>query len=138
MSAISDETPRQVPDKPYICVLIEVRRCLECHLPLRPNLGTHNPRYHHLDIKAQWARANWPDPGPYIAAREGYICKPCAEKGLATWTCALCNEPRTGEPQESIGDPPENLCTNCYESVSAARWQAAVDRLNDRHQFDFR
>lgn len=51
--------------------------------------------------------------------------------------CALCNKLRKGKPQEAIGDPPEFMCTPCYETVPAKIWIAKRDALWEEHRYDF-
>lgn len=49
--------------------------------------------------------------------------------------CAFCGQKRAwADMQAQFGDPPEFLCAPCYESVPAARWQEAYDRLAQKHR----
>lgn len=132
-----DENP-EVVEPYYVRVLLEPRRCLECTLPILPDVGTSDPNSGKLSLRAQWTRAGWPQSAVFVASRCGYVCSGCADKRGITWQCALCEQDRTGDPQEEVGgDPPENLCTPCHETVPAKLWDDAKKRLAEKHRYDF-
>ena len=58
--------------------------------------------------------------------------------GKADFLCALCNERKsTDKIQESIGDAPEFLCKDCYDTVSAKIWDDKLDELQEAHRYDY-
>lgn len=66
------------------------------------------------------------------------ICAECAEQGKASFHCALCGVLKpSSKLQYSVGSPPEYLCEDCYETVSAKVWQEKVDELDDAHKWDY-
>lgn len=67
------------------------------------------------------------------------ICEECKAAGKSTVICWLCKQERSSELiKHSYGyDPPsEYLCTVCYESVPAARWDKATTDLEEKHRYD--
>jgi hypothetical protein len=66
------------------------------------------------------------------------VCAPCARKGGATFTCALCGVARGFDQEhDSWGDPAERLCVPCYETVPAKVWEAKTKELYGVHRYDF-
>ena len=66
------------------------------------------------------------------------ICQKCADAGKADFLCALCNtRKKTDKIQESIGDPPEHLCKDCYNTITANVWEKKVDELIETHRYDY-
>ncbi len=67
-----------------------------------------------------------------------YICCDCEKDGLADFECQLCKKRKTtNKIQKSFGDPADFLCSDCYETVSAKVWDAAKDKLLEKHQHEF-
>lgn len=73
-----------------------------------------------------------------IKVDDNYICEECKQSGSADFLCAICKK-RKPFPKEkfSFGDPPEFLCSDCYETVSAKTWDSEVEELSDKHKYDF-
>ena len=70
---------------------------------------------------------------------DGYlICDECVKAGKADFLCALCNTRKsTDKIQESIGDPPEHLCKDCYNTVTAKVWEKKYTELLKSHTYDY-
>lgn len=95
------------------------------------------PRYILNTFDAQVKRAN-------LAVRSStkvddeYICIDCVKAGKTDFKCDLCGKRKlTNKIKEGFGDPPDYLCIDCYETVSAKIWEEAVDELNNRHRYDY-
>ncbi|HEX9986926.1 MAG TPA: hypothetical protein VGE45_00400 [Chloroflexia bacterium] len=69
--------------------------------------------------------------------RNRNICEECFAAGKAGFKCFLCEKDRTSdEEKESWGDPPEYLCTMCFETGTAKAWAEAQKKLYERHKHD--
>jgi hypothetical protein len=69
---------------------------------------------------------------------DNFICTDCATIGKAWFTCYHCQEKKSSDKMyDSFGDPPDYLCTDCYETVPAKEWNEIIHRLNQSHQYDF-
>lgn len=95
-----------------------------------------------ITIREQAQRAGMVPHGSAEDARGRDICAECQAAGLARFRCWLCRQERTTDQlQERFGDPqertPDYLCTVCYQSVSAARWEQAVAELEKEHRYDY-
>lgn len=121
----------------YATMLVQLERCPTCSRPMIPaKVKRPFPQYVFANAEAQARRAGW---GQESTARKDdeVICTDCARKGLSSFTCALCEEERSSDLiQESFGDPPEHLCSECYSTVSAEKWDRARDDLNQKHRYD--
>ena len=66
------------------------------------------------------------------------ICSKCEKDGKASFVCALCNETKdSNQVEESFGDPPEHLCTDCYAKTPVKTWDEKVAELEKSHRYDF-
>jgi ssDNA-binding Zn-finger/Zn-ribbon topoisomerase 1 len=73
-----------------------------------------------------------------VKVDDAYICEECQSSGKATFLCALCNNRKSiDKVQESIGDPPEFLCADCYASVPSKIWDEKLEELQEEHRYDF-
>jgi len=94
------------------------------------------PTYHEIDFEHQVKIAAWEIMSD-IKVDDKYICQGCADSGKANFLCALCNERKSSnKKQESFGDPPEYLCRDCYESISAKTWDDKEKELSEEHRWD--
>ena len=96
------------------------------------------PAQHGARLKEQLLRAGILIYSKFKNKDDQFICVDCAKAGKDTFTCYLCEEERTSDLRETqFGDPPEYLCTVCYESVPAKVWDEAEDKLRKSHRYDF-
>jgi hypothetical protein len=66
------------------------------------------------------------------------VCADCLAQDKVKFTCWLCKQDRpSSHIQESIGDPPDLLCRDCFETVSAKVWDEATDKLTEEHRYDY-
>lgn len=120
----------------YAEMLIELEICPICGKPMI--LKRHGfPLYYKINQDAQMKNAEI----QYISKSKynnKYICCECAESGKSKFTCYIC---KTDKPSDklhsSFGDPADHLCTDCYETVSAKRWNEIEDNLIEEHRYDF-
>jgi len=135
-------------------VEIELMKCHECNCDMlditrheykkhsRPTSGIlYNifPKYHKKTLLAQTTANDW-----YFRTdfrnTEGYICEVCANSGKASFFCEACE---TEKPPEKIkkrfGDPDQAsyLCSDCYLALTAHDWDKLIDRLEDKHRYDY-
>jgi hypothetical protein len=124
-------SPERTPK--YATVLVELDTCSECQRLMR----VHTHALCRLSA-GQVEAAGW---GVESAARNAKgqpLCVDCSKAGKGSILCALCKQQRSSaEEQRSFGDPPEFLCTVCYDTTPARKWAEAVDKLEDEHQYDF-
>ena len=126
----------------YVEILLEGKYCHTCKKVMikegSPLMrGGPFPNYHKIGIKEQAANAGLEFmSGIKVDNRE--ICISCKEAGKADFLCRLCNTRKPSDKiKESFGDPPDYLCTDCYEIVPAKQWDEMTDRLRSEHQYDF-
>jgi hypothetical protein len=143
---VEDFTPTRYPDEPnsvYYLFLMQVRKCQTCGRPIMPYVAEHErsfvfPRYVRIDQEAQMKRAGIQPVGTWSVERDAYLCEECTKAGKDTFTCALCDQERTSDLEQfRYGDPPDFLCTPCYESVSASKWEAEIERIEEAHRYDY-
>ena len=95
------------------------------------------PMYIKIDQKAQMKEAGLVYQTSIFVDDEP-ICEECEKLGKADFECAICEKRHTTDKiEESIGYPPEFLCKNCYETVSAKEWNEKYDELLKDHRYDF-
>jgi len=91
-----------------------------------------------LQLREQLSRAGIRTYSQFKNKDDKFICVECAKEGKDTFICYLCEEERTSDLQQTQhGDPPEYLCTICYESVPAKVWDEAEDKLRASHKYDY-
>ena len=138
---IEDYCPHII-GKQYAEMLVEIGVCSICKNYMIPDYdGQYRrsvfPLYRYLNFDAQVERAGW-EKMSSITVDDKYICQKCAESGKADFLCALCNERKPSDKnKESYGDPPEFLCCDCYENVSAKTWEEKTSELYDVHKYDW-
>lgn len=121
---------------------VESTKCVVClnnmvHAPTNYHIRPTFPRYIGNNFEAQAKKAGL-ELGSDIKVDGRYICKKCENEGKADFLCSLCNERHSvSKVEEQIGDPPEFLCLQCYETVPAKEWADKITSLNDDHQYDF-
>ena len=126
----------------YAEMLVELRVCPICDIYMLPEYKVdyrHSifPIYIPIDYNAQLKRAGWGKMSS-ITVDDIYICEECANAGKADFLCALCKERKpSNKEEESYGDPPESLCSDCYETVPAKVWEEKKDELYTEHRYDF-
>ena len=128
-----DFTPFLVPDRDDSAFFIlPISHCANCDTIMYGS-ATHGVPSIDVQLKrAQWHRAS----GVSSPAHGGYLCQPCSV--IASFKCHLCGEIRPmGEVKARIGDPPDFLCTTCFETVTAREWHEAVEKLNNEHRYDY-
>ena len=127
----------------YATFLVDIKKCSICNnlMVVKPSQRYFEkntfPIYYELDFTAQAKRANLHFVSN-IKVNDEYICIECAKGGKATFLCVLCNTRKSSNKEkETFGDPPEVLCTDCYETVSAKIWDDKCEQLSAQHRYDF-
>jgi len=114
-------------------VSIKASICPKCGKFLKPHYRVVDGLYGN----AMFNNPRWAE-NSYVMVDNYYICKECADKSLADFECALCNQRYpTSEIQESFGVPPEFLCKECYQNKPARIWCEKVEELESDHRYDF-
>jgi len=112
--------------------------CPSCggHMMQIANYGIF-PYYFKDDQPAQMKKQNV----KYISKSEidgDKICVECESSGKSSFICVLCEERKNcNQIQESFGDPADHLCKDCYASVSAEKWEAKTEELQECHKYDY-
>lgn len=143
-SKLKQYTPEIVysEDNIYALMLVELYKCPIClkYMFVSPNIPWNKrsfPNWFYIDVDAQLKRAGW-EKRSDTKVDDEYICCTCDTKGLADFLCCLCgNRKTTDNKEESFGDPPEHLCTECYNTVPAREWDEKVRKLREQHRYDF-
>ena len=127
----------------YGRMVVSTARCWTCKRVMvdRPRRDSYPhytfPSSMDINFDAQLKMAGWVAQSDQKAAGEWAICEECAASGKASFECALCGQTRTSDrKEERIGDPPEFLCRDCYETVPAKEWDDKVQQLQREHQYD--
>ena len=95
------------------------------------------PLFYKINFPEQVRRAGWVIESD-VQVDNKYICKDCEKAGLADFECSLCRQRKpTSKIEERFGDPPDFLCSDCYESVTAKVWDDAVKDLREEHRYDY-
>lgn len=127
----------QILEEGYGIVLVQVGRCANCQkTTIAAGSAREFPAFWLAGRKEQLRRADWREKSVVTNANGEPLCVDCAPTAGA-FRCALCEQDRKGDPQESFGDPPEHLCTPCYETVPAKTWDETARRLREEHRYDF-
>ena len=136
----SDNYTPQKYGKNHFTFLLRTQKCKTCNKDMivkpKDNRETF-PYYVRNDFDAQSKRCGLVYRSN-IKVDDSYICIKCEQAGEASFECALCNERKSSEKKhKSYGDPPEFLCTDCYETVPAKVWEEKESELYDEHKYDF-
>ncbi len=102
-------------------------------VPALKKLG--HARFPENSLMAQLGRAEFPFQSRFLAEGKP-VCVPCAEAKKARFRCFNCDVERPSDQcHVSIGDTMEadHLCTTCYGTVSAARWESMLRTLITKH-----
>lgn len=128
--------PDVIEDR-YARFLLALEKCPSCHkyMIVRPHRARNTfPRYHKLTFEAQVKAAEFVITSD-SQVDDKYICEDCAGAGKASFICALCKQRKSSDKiQERIGDPPEFLCADCYETVPAKEWESIWNQLERSHR----
>lgn len=93
------------------------------------------PHYHKIDQAAQMQAAEIVNVGQLIPGTDKHACEVCTKEGRVTFTCVLCNTPRTSDLlHEDYYEEP--LCTVCWETRSAKEWAAKQAEIREAHSYD--
>jgi hypothetical protein len=124
----------------FVQITVVVEDCAACKKPMLPKSPALRwPALSQETREAQAKRLGVAlESTSYSSSRGGMLCTDCAEAGADTFVCVICKLKRsTGQEQESFGFPAESVCKACYATVPAKEWERVVDRLEDRHKYDF-
>lgn len=132
-------TPKKI-DEGSAIFMVRLEPCKLCQKDMvtKPELdyGTW-PSWIGNDLEAQTERAGFVFRSR-IKVDDEHICIECEQKGRATFECALCKQRKPNDKiKTSIGNPPEFLCMDCYESVPAKTWEEKTRGLHIQHRYDF-
>ena len=130
-----------IPQKIDDCAtfLLTLKRCGTCNrdMVIKPTPNTAFPLYWDNDFDSQAKRAGFVQRSR-VKVDDRYICIECVEAGKASFKCELCKDRKPSNKEKGIfGDPPEFLCMDCYETVSAKVWNEKEDELLKTHRYDF-
>jgi len=125
----------------YGTMIVEIEQCFKCERYMTGRADRKCayifPLWREIDFNTQLKKAGWVMRSP-IQIGDQKICVECADAGKADFLCALCNQRRpTSKIQSIFGDPPEFLCKDCYETVTAEKWDKKVNNLYECHKYDF-
>jgi len=135
-------TPKILNNGEYVEMIIQAEKCPICGKIMIKKvedniLNSLFPGYKEMNQVAQAKRAGIVFKS-YTKVDDKIICEECERSGKADFLCACCNERKTTDKMhESFGDPPDYLCTDCYNTVPAKIWDDKVNELMERHQYDF-
>ena len=132
--------PRRV-----VTLAFEVRDCPCCSRPMvvAPasllSCGSSWGSYHKEDsntVPAQLERADMALVSETLDADGYLVCRRCLSR--VTFRCRNCRQLKPCDQiQVSIGQPPEQLCTGCYEEVPAKRWDELIEKMRTDHMHDY-
>jgi len=129
--------PQKIGDK-YITFLLELSKCYKCKqdMIVCPRYKAPFPFWNKVNFNAQVERANLVIKSN-VLVDDHFICINCVKSGKADFLCALCEERKsTDKIKDWIGDPAEFLCWDCFNTVTAAIWQAKSADLHEKHKYD--
>ncbi len=139
-------TPKIIDEKNhYAEMLVEFHVCPICLKYMMPRIeGSYSvwgknifPNYWAINYESQLKNAGWVFQSD-IEVDDKYICIECVQSDKADFLCALCNQRKpTSKARESFGDPPEYLCTDCYETVTVSAWEEKQSELGAAHRWDY-
>jgi len=135
-------TPKIYEDGRYVEMIIQAEKCPICKKVMIKKVKEYMldklfPTYWQMNQEAQAKRAGIVFKCTTKVDDEN-ICEECEKAGKADFLCALCNERKSIDKiQESIGDAPEFLCKDCYDTVPAKIWDDKLDELQEAHRYDY-
>lgn len=135
-------TPKIHEDGRYVEMIIQAEKCPICKKVMIKKVKEYMldklfPAYWKMNQEAQAKRAGIVFKSTTKVDDEN-ICEECEKAGKADFLCALCNERKsTDKIQESIGDAPEFLCKDCYDTVPVKIWDDKLNKLQEAHRYDY-
>lgn len=119
-------------------MLIQGEECYLCKRVMIPKDDCDLfPRYFKVSQEAQMKNAGIVFKS-IVKVDDMSICQVCADEGKADFFCALCKDRKsTDKIEKSIGDPPEFLCKDCYNTTTAKIWDNALKELEMKHRYDY-
>lgn len=135
-------TPKIHEDGRYVEMIIQAKKCPICGKVMIKKVKEYMldkifPAYWQMNQVSQAKRAGIVFKSTTKVDDEN-ICEECEKSGKADFLCALCNERKsTDKIQESIGDAPEFLCKDCYDTVPAKIWDDKLEELEEAHKYDY-
>lgn len=122
----------------YVEMLLEAKKCNSCQKIMIDDINNaFFPKYFKLNRAEQMIQADMVYTSSVLMNGK-LICVECEKKGKANFLCYLCNKTKTSEKvHESFGYPTDYLCSDCYETVPAKKWNEVIDELNEDHKYDF-
>ncbi len=129
----------------YVQIVIQVKKCGSCNAYMfrlskkeMYRLRKLFPDWEKYTLKTQMNSVDWKF-NSYLTNHESKeICHECAQTGKASFKCFICKEIRSSDLQEhSFGDPADSICKICYASIPAKQWDEIIDKLHERHKWDF-
>lgn len=131
----------QIIEGRYATFLVQFLKCPLCQQPMiveEPERNSPFPMSYKINYESQAHAAGFRIRSK-VVSNDKHICTVCAESGKGGFNCYLCKQYKeSAKLEQSFGDPPDYLCTDCYATVPAKEWDEIVDRLYDLHQYDFR
>ena len=130
-------------DDSHGIMAVNLSACPTCsrRMVWRPSVAYHVhtfPQYIGDNFDAQAKHAGWAVASSQKNELGRPICEECAKEGKSSFLCALCNEIKPSTKEKlSFGDPPEFLCSDCFSTVTAEKWDKAEEELMERHRYDF-
>lgn len=135
-------TPKIHKDGRYVEMIIQAEKCPICKKVMIKKVKEYTldnlfPVNWQMNQEAQAKRAGIVFKSTTKVDDEN-ICEECEKAGKADFLCALCNERKsTDKIQKSIGDAPEFLCKDCYDTVPAKIWGDKLNELQEAHRYDY-
>ena len=141
LTEVKDYVPTIIDE--YASFLIEVETCASCGAKMvsEPIGYSHPfPVWCDLQFKVQAKRA-----GLVIASNacmdkdsDKRVCMQCKDNDRCTCLCVMCEQQKPVDRiEKSYGFyPPEHLCKDCFETVSAKIWAEWESDLYEKHRWD--
>lgn len=135
---VTDFIPERIHTK-YFTFLVEITKCYICKRNMIERLKKPErvfPHWFKINFDAQVQKANLVIQSN-VVVDDHYICKECVRAGKADFLCALCKTRKPANKiEDSFGDPPEFLCTDCFNTVTAVVWHKMTENLYENHKYD--
>lgn len=145
-----DYTPQIVLEQEgtvWATVLIQLNRCAVCRTPMLPKPHSPEygappwPTYYRISMTAQRVAAGWHWESGIRDGNARTVCHVCAKADKGTFTCYICDQERpSSQLHQTYGDTDhstDHTCTVCYDTIPASQWDAAEQKLEEQHRFDF-
>lgn len=137
--------PQVIEDDPYhalVTFVLKLDKCVACHtlvMAIVTKVYSPFPIRLDQDQRRQMQAAGIQEIGGYTyEPREGPLCVKCTKQGLGRFKCWHCEQERpVSQQHEQFGDPPDFLCTVCYETLPAKTWDEVIKELGEVHRWDY-